>query len=70
MHCASCASVISRIARKENGVIDCDVNFATQQMTIEYDALKTSLDSINKQLRRLGYALILDASDISSIEKN
>lgn len=70
MHCASCASVIARIAKKMSGVVECDVNVATQQMVIEYDSLKTSLDSIDKHLRRLGYALILDASDISSIEKN
>lgn len=38
MHCASCAKLISRSLQKVPGVINADVNYASEQATIEADS--------------------------------
>ncbi len=57
MHCASCASVISKKISKLNGVSDVTVNFATEKAIIVFDQDKLSDEIINNQVKPLGYSL-------------
>ncbi len=57
MHCASCASVITRKLEKLEGVLSCSVNYATEKAQISYDPKKVSVADMNKEIDKLGYSL-------------
>jgi Cu+-exporting ATPase len=59
MHCASCASIITRAVKKIDGVEDVDVNSGTENAKISFDGDKTSPEDFNKKLEPLGYSLVL-----------
>ncbi|CAN1209271.1 heavy metal translocating P-type ATPase [Tumidithrix helvetica PCC 7403] len=71
MHCASCASSIESVTRSLPGVANSNVNFAIEQVTVEYDAGKTSPNSIQTAISTIGFEAILpDASkDSQDIDK-
>jgi Cu+-exporting ATPase len=61
MHCASCRLLIEKKVSKLDGVKLVQVNYATEQMTIEYDEDKISIDDIKKIVAQAGpYQLIAD----------
>ncbi|WP_103668716.1 heavy metal translocating P-type ATPase [Pseudanabaena sp. BC1403] len=69
MHCASCASSIESMTRSLDGVTSSNVNFAIEQIAIDYNPQKTSPDAIKKAIANLGYEAFLpdlsaDAQDI------
>jgi len=63
MHCASCASSIESMTRSLAGVASSNVNFAIEQIAIDYNPEKTSPDVIQKAIANLGYeAFVPDLS--------
>jgi Cu+-exporting ATPase len=58
MTCASCVRKIETVLNKTDGVIEANVNFATEKVTIEYDNEKLGLDKIEKIIKNIGYELI------------
>lgn len=61
MHCASCASVIEKTLKKQDGVEACHVNYGTEKANIEYDSNKTNLEDLCKKIEPLGYSLAVPA---------
>jgi Cu+-exporting ATPase len=59
MHCASCASSIQSATRSISGVISSNVNFATEEVMVEFDDKKTSVAAIQKVIKDIGYEAIL-----------
>ena len=59
MHCASCASSIETMTRSLTGVASSNVNFAIEQIAIDYNPQKTSPDAIKKAIANLGYEAYL-----------
>lgn len=57
MHCASCSSTITRRLKKLSGVEDVRVNYGTEKATIAYDPAVVSLESMNDEIKKLGYSL-------------
>lgn len=57
MHCASCASIITRTLKKIDGVSDVEVNFATETANVTTEKV-IELGSMNSELAPLGYSLI------------
>jgi Cu2+-exporting ATPase/Cu+-exporting ATPase len=57
MHCVSCSAIISKKLKKIHGVMDCNINVATQKASVTYDPSHASIESMNKELRPLGYSL-------------
>jgi Cu+-exporting ATPase len=55
MHCVSCAQTIEKALKKENGIINAAVNFATEKAVVEYDPAKVSLERIGNIIREAGY---------------
>ncbi|MEW5896819.1 MAG: heavy metal translocating P-type ATPase [Nanoarchaeota archaeon] len=55
MHCQSCVALITKKLEKEPGVRYCNVNFATEKATIEFDEKNISPDRIIKLINGLGY---------------
>ena len=56
MHCASCASIITKKVSRLEGVKSVDVNAATENARIDFDPEKVSLDTMNQEIGKLGYA--------------
>ncbi|MBS3159730.1 copper-translocating P-type ATPase [Candidatus Woesearchaeota archaeon] len=65
MHCASCATLITKRLNKVNGVKKAIVNFSTEKAAIEYDSDKINEQNFLKEIKNLGYTGYL-ASAISS----
>ena len=58
MECASCVKKIESVLNKTEGVINVDVNFASEKVLIEYDDEKISLTELANVLKKIGYELI------------
>src|SRR3989344_2136178 len=57
MDCASCALTIEKVLNKVSGVKKCQVNFATENATLEYNPEEIDIKEISKNIEPLGYSL-------------
>lgn len=57
MHCASCASIIEKTLKKEEGVRSVEANFGSETARIDFDTDKTSLTTLSSALSKYGYTL-------------
>ncbi len=57
MHCASCASIIEKTFKKQDGVISAEVNYGTETAKVTMDSSKTSPQHLSKTIEPLGYSL-------------
>ena len=55
MTCASCAMRIEKGLKKVPGVIDANVNLATEKASIKYDPTQTNLDLMVQKVEAVGY---------------
>lgn len=55
MSCASCANTIEQAICAVRGVEDCNVNFAMEQATVQYNPLTTDLEAIQQAVTDAGY---------------
>ena len=56
MDCASCAATIQKVLKKEKGIIEANVNFASTKASISYNEQETSLEKIKEVIVKLGYS--------------
>ncbi|MBD2293419.1 copper-translocating P-type ATPase [Anabaena sphaerica FACHB-251] len=56
MSCASCANNVEQAILAVPGVIDCNVNFGTEQATINYEPKQTNLEEIQTAIEVAGYS--------------
>lgn len=63
MHCASCASNISRALNKAEGVSEATVNYANEQATVHFDSKKITPEMIAQEVARVGYKANIHAHD-------
>lgn len=57
MHCASCKVNIEKRLAKQPGVKAVQVNFATEEATVDFDEHKTNRTALSKAIEPLGYML-------------
>jgi P-type Cu+ transporter len=75
MHCASCARLIAKKLTKTPGVTSADVNYGSEQATVEYDPTTVSPAVIGRAVADIGYRAILpdksarSPDDIKQAEK-
>ncbi len=62
MHCASCASVITKKLSALPYIHSVSVNYGNEKAKIEYDDSQTSLDLMNQEVAKLGYTLVGEIS--------
>lgn len=55
MTCAACAKAVERATRKLDGVVESNVNFATEKLNISYDPSKVRVSEIKKAIEKAGY---------------
>jgi P-type Cu+ transporter len=56
MSCAACAKNIERVTKKLDGVIESNVNYATEKLTINFEPSKVRLIDIKKAIEKSGYS--------------
>ncbi len=56
MHCASCATIISKALLKEKGVKSANVNFSTEKATVEFDPEKTDESKLITVIKNKNYS--------------
>ena len=57
MSCTACAKAVERATKKLDGVTDSSVNYATEKLTIDFDALKVSIEDIKNAVEKAGYSV-------------
>jgi len=55
MTCAACAKTVERVTKKLDGVIESNVNFATEKLSISYEPSKVRISDIKKVIEKAGY---------------
>ncbi|WP_238903379.1 heavy metal translocating P-type ATPase [Clostridium sp. YIM B02506] len=55
MTCAACAKAVERATKKLNGVIESNVNFATEKLNISYDSSIVRVSDIKNAIAKAGY---------------
>ncbi|MBR3679419.1 MAG: copper-translocating P-type ATPase [Oscillospiraceae bacterium] len=63
MTCSACAARIERKLRKQSGILTADVNFAIEQLTVEYDEQAITEAQIRECVEKIGYQLPLPTTE-------
>src|SRR5690554_6811950 len=58
MTCASCAKAVERATRKLDGVVEANVNLATEKLTISYEPSGLRVSDIKNAIEKAGYKAI------------
>lgn len=62
MTCAACAQRVQKSVGKMDGVIDANVNFATEKLIVEYDDNKVQKSNIRETIEKIGYGVVEESS--------
>lgn len=55
MTCAACAKAVERVTRKLEGVVESNVNLATEKLSIRYEATQLQVSDIKGAIEKAGY---------------
>ena len=66
MTCSACAKNIERATRKLNGVIESNVNFATEKLTISFEPSLVRTSDIKKAIEKAGYKALEEESNVDN----
>jgi len=58
MTCAACVKAIERVTKKLDGVIESNVNYATEKLIISYEPSKVRISDIKKAVEKAGYKVL------------
>ena len=62
MTCSACAKAVERVTKKLDGVVETNVNFATEKLTINYDEAKLSIPDIQVAIEKAGYKALVESN--------
>lgn len=66
MHCASCASIITKKLSAMPHVKSVSVNYGNEKAKIDYDDAHISIDSMNDEISKLGYSFVSENNQANS----
>lgn len=66
MTCASCSKAVERVTRKLDGVVEANVNLATEKLFISYEPSILRLSDIKNAVEKAGYKAIEEETSIDS----
>ncbi|MCG2729073.1 MAG: heavy metal translocating P-type ATPase [Acetobacterium sp.] len=58
MTCAACAARVEKVVNKMQGITSASVNFATENLSVEYNEVETSRQKINEAIEKAGYGTV------------
>src|SRR3989338_5159906 len=63
MHCASCATILTKALTKVSGVTETTVNYSTERAVVSYDSQQTGIPAFINAIKGKGYnATIFDSA--------
>ena len=65
MTCASCVNRIERYLRKVDGVVEANVNLATETAAVRFDPARVDLDGLRAAVEAAGYEARIDQAEVS-----
>jgi len=65
MTCASCVRRVEKALSRVSGVVDADVNLATETATVTYDPVATSPEDLKKAVEHAGYHTYSDVAGVA-----
>jgi Cu+-exporting ATPase len=65
MSCANCSATVGDALESLDGVVDANVNFATDEGSVEYDPDRVSLSEIADAIDEAGYGVVLETATIA-----
>jgi len=65
MTCASCVNRIERYLRKVDGVLDANVNLATESASVRFDPARVDLDVLRSAVEAAGYEARVEQAEMS-----
>ena len=66
MTCASCVNRIERYLRKVDGVVEANVNLATESASVRFDPARVDLGVLRSAVEAAGYEARVDRAELSS----
>lgn len=69
MSCTACAKAVERVTRKLDGVTESNVNYASEKLSISYEASKVNLSDIKKAIEKAGYKAVDEDSKATNKSK-
>jgi P-type Cu+ transporter len=66
MTCAACAKRIEKVTGKLDGVVEANVNYATEKLSISFEPSKVRLSDIKNVIEKAGYKAIEEETTIDS----
>jgi Cu+-exporting ATPase len=63
MTCASCVNRIERYLRKVEGVLEANVNLATESASVRYDPVRVDLDGLRSAVEAAGYEARIERAE-------
>jgi Cu+-exporting ATPase len=63
MTCASCSNRVQKALKKVPGVVDANVNLATEQAAVTYDAAQVSPAQLQAAVEGAGYGVVTEQRD-------
>ena len=70
MHCSTCAETIEGALRGVSGVIRADVNYATDEATVEYNPETVSMEAVRDAIAEAGYDPQAGTDEGDSVEES
>ncbi len=64
MTCAACAKTVERVTKKLDGVVEANVNFATEKLSIRFEPSKVRTSDIKKAIEKAGYKASEEESNV------
>ena len=68
MSCANCSQTIAEALRILNGVVEVNVNFATDEASVEYDLAEVTREQLYDAIENAGYAPVREESEEADSE--
>ena len=69
MTCASCAQTIEKALRKTDGIVEANVNLATEKAVVTYDVQEIDYEGIKKVIEATGYQVLGREEGATKYEK-
>ena len=66
MTCAACAKSVERVTKKLDGVIETNVNYATEKLNIKYEPSKVRISDIKKAVEKAGYKALEEETTVDA----
>ena len=68
MSCAGCASSVESMLNSQEGVSSAVVNFASKEVTFEYNSSVSSIDKLAEVIKGIGFELVIEKEEEKSAQ--